>query len=350
MNPIVPNPLEETSPSSLIENIPNPAPAASIPPPTSARRPHPGAAKAKKNQENSSSNTGLIIALVILALAGLGIGYTAWVFMEERDAYEAEVRIQQEKAEQIKMLELEVRNELATVLSEIDQYKNRNEELDQLLAEAQQKVDARQRALNKLTRENASIDSFKQELEEARSMNASFQEQIAALLEEVDQLKGENNQLKETIASLESEKQALSNKVISGSGLQAHSIIAEGQKKQRGDKFVLTPKARATDRLSVSFVLADNNLAPQGEKSIHLTITTPSGNVLTDPEIGAATFTIKPEGQDAEFTRQKSVNYDGTKQKVFFNWEKTKKYEAGTYKVAIFADGVRIGTSQLELK
>jgi hypothetical protein len=349
MNPVVPNPIEETNPSSVTETTQStPAAKTNTPPAAPARRPAP-AAKPKKAEE-SSSNPGLIIALVLLALVGLGIGYTAWTFMEERDAYEAEAALQKENADKIKILEIELKNELANAANDIELYKNRSEELDQLLADAQQKLETRQRALSKLTREKASIESFKQELEETRSMNASFQEQIAALLDEVDQLKGENSQLKETIASLENEKNNLSNKVASGAALQAHSIIAEGQKKQRGDKFSLTPKARATDRISVSFVLAENNLAPQGEKSIHLVITTPSGKTLSDPEVGAATFSIKPEGQDSEFTRQKDVSFDGTKQKVFFNWEKTKKYEAGTYKVAIFADGVRIGTSQLVLK
>lgn len=306
--------------------------------------------KPTTNPPSENSNTSLVVALIVLGIlmiAAFGIGYMYW---EENETMQTEIFKEREKAKEIEDIKKKLDEELESSRAELNSYMNRNVELDELLKNANKKLNARQKQINRLAKEKANITAYKQQLEEMSEENEEFRAKIAAFTTEVEQLKSENSQLKTTIATLESEKASLTTKVNSANSLQAYSIKAETMQQKKGDKYVFTNRAKRTDRISISFELPDNPLAEKGSKDVHLLIISPNGNILSDASSSQPTFTKMPDNKESAFTRHKAVDYTGTKQKVFFNWDKSKGYLTGNYKVEIYLDGSMIGSTAFTIR
>jgi flagellar basal body-associated protein FliL len=303
-----------------------------------------------KTNPPKKSNTSLVVALIILGLilaSALGAGYYFW---QQNEEIQFEIYNEQKKTKAIEEIKKQLDEELESTRTELNSYMNRTTKLDDLLALAQKKINVKQWQINKLAKDKADIAAFEQQLVEVNDMNEGFRVQIAALTEQVDSLRTENDGLKQTIATLEEEKTALTDKINSGSALQAHSIKAESMKHKKGETYIFTNRAKNTDRVAISFELPENALAPKGAKDIHLLIISPNGSVLSDAATDQPIFTIIPGNQESAFTRHKSIDYTGEKQKIFFNWDKSKGYLKGSYKLEIYCDGLFIGKTEFALR
>ena len=284
---------------------------------------------------NKKHITIAIVAGVILC-AGLGfLIYSLW----------------QEKAEKEELLMLaemdkrEMENEYASFAKQYSEMKTQinNDSLIAQLDKEQQRTEALLEELKQVKATDAAeIRRLKKELATLRKILRSYVHEIDSLNRVNEQLRNENQQVKaqytqatQTITSLSTEKETLSEKVAIASQLDATGITMEGQNK-RGRK---ARKVKDVKKFVVSFVISRNITAQAGNRSIYVRITKPNNEVLTN----GGTFAY--ENRNLEYSAKKDIEYNGEATPVTVYWDVNEFLSKGTYRVAIFADGHNIGNA-----
>ncbi len=301
----------------------------------------------EEEEKPGSGGIGKVIAIAVLALmlaASLGGGYYLY---DENETLKLAQNQEQVRIDTLTAVKAQVEKQLEETKAMVSNYQSESENVRILLETANEEIDKKQRRINKLYKDKASVKEFQTQLAEAKTLNETLQAQIQALSEELTQVKAENVTLKETITTLQTDKKSLSEKIQLSSALQAHSVKVESMTRRKKDKFEFTEKAKRTNRIAISFEIAENKLAAAGVRNLHVLIYTPTGDILGG---GSDKFTIQPEGKESAFTRNKEVNYPEEGGKVFFNWDETAEYSKGPYRVELYCDGKMIGQSQIELK
>ena len=278
----------------------------------------------------------IAVVVGVILCAGLGILiYTLW----------------QEKAEKEELLMLaemdkrEMENEYASFAKQYSEMKTQinNDSLIAQLDKEQQRTEALLEELRQVKATDAAeIRRLKKELATLRQILRSYVHEIDSLNRVNEQLRNENQQVKaqytqatQTISSLSTEKETLSEKVAIASQLDATGITMVGQNK-RGKK---ARKIKDVKQFVVSFVISRNITAQAGNRSIYVRITKPNNEVLTN----GGTFAY--ENKTLEYSAKRDIEYTGEATKVTMYWDVNEFLSKGTYRVAIFADGHNIGNA-----
>ena len=278
----------------------------------------------------------IAVVVGVILCAGLGILiYTLW----------------QEKAEKEELLMLaemdkrEMENEYASFAKQYSEMKTQinNDSLIAQLDKEQQRTEAVLEELRQVKATDAAeIRRLKKELATLRQILRSYVHEIDSLNRVNEQLRSENQQVKaqytqatQTISSLSTEKETLSEKVAIASQLDATGITMVGQNK-RGKK---ARKIKDVKQFVVSFVISRNITAQAGNRSIYVRITKPNNEVLTN----GGTFAY--ENKTLEYSAKRDIEYTGEATKVTMYWDVNEFLSKGTYRVAIFADGHNIGNA-----
>ena len=278
----------------------------------------------------------IAVVVGVILCAGLGILiYTLW----------------QEKAEKEELLMLaemdkrEMENEYASFAKQYSEMKTQinNDSLIAQLDKEQQRTEALLDELRQVKATDAAeIRRLKKELATLRQILRSYVHEIDSLNRVNEQLRSENQQVKaqytqatQTISSLSTEKETLSEKVAIASQLDATGITMVGQNK-RGKK---ARKIKDVKQFVVSFVISRNITAQAGNRSIYVRITKPNNEVLTN----GGTFAY--ENKTLEYSAKRDIEYTGEATKVTMYWDVNEFLSKGTYRVAIFADGHNIGNA-----
>lgn len=278
----------------------------------------------------------IAVVVGVILCAGLGILiYTLW----------------QEKAEKEELLMLaemdkrEMENEYASFAKQYSEMKTQinNDSLIAQLDKEQQRTEALLEELRQVKATDAAeIRRLKKELATLRQILRSYVHEIDSLNRVNEQLRSENQQVKaqytqatQTISSLSTEKETLSEKVAIASQLDATGITMVGQNK-RGKK---ARKIKDVKQFVVSFVISRNITAQAGNRSIYVRITKPNNEVLTN----GGTFAY--ENKTLEYSAKRDIEYTGEAMKVTMYWDVNEFLSKGTYRVAIFADGHNIGNA-----
>ena len=194
----------------------------------------------------------------------------------------------------------------------------------------------------------AKIKQYEKEVGTLRTVMKSYIRQIDSLNTLNKRLANENVSYKKQIstaqlrAEMAEEKAAeLDNKVRVGAVIRARDIRLSAL--NANSKPVSRVKNAA--RLRVDFVLAANELAEPGQKTIYVCITSPDGYVLSTPE--AASFTF--EGEPKIYSAAREVEYTNSdlEVSVFYNGS---GFTAGTYHIELYTDGRLIGSTDVALR
>ena len=267
---------------------------------------------------------------------GLGV---AFYMMHQKNA---------ENEELLKLAEMdkrEMENEYAAFAQQYSEMKTQinNDSLIAQLDKEQQRTEALLEELKKVKATDAAeILRLKKELATLRSILRSYVHEIDSLNRVNEQLRSENQQVKaqysqatQTITSLSSEKETLSEKVAIASQLDATGISLVGQNK-RGKK---ARKIKDVKRFAVSFTISRNITAQAGNRSVYVRITKPNNEVLTN----GGTFMY--ENRNLEYSAKRDIEYNGEAMPLTLYWEVNEFLSKGTYRVAVFADGHNIGNA-----
>ena len=280
----------------------------------------------------------IVIWSVVAAVLCIGLG-VAFYMMHQKNA---------ENEELLKLAEMdkrEMENEYAAFAQQYSEMKTQinNDSLIAQLDKEQQRTEALLEELKKVKATDAAeILRLKKELVTLRSILRSYVHEIDSLNRVNEQLRSENQQVKaqysqatQTITSLSSEKETLSEKVAIASQLDATGISLVGQNK-RGKK---ARKIKDVKRFAVSFTISRNITAQAGNRSVYVRITKPNNEVLTN----GGTFMY--ENRNLEYSAKRDIEYNGEAMPLTLYWEVNEFLSKGTYRVAVFADGHNIGNA-----
>ncbi len=106
----------------------------------------------------------------------------------------------------------------------------------------------------------------------------------------------------------------------------------------------VTRVARAA-RLRVDFVLSANALANPGSRPVYIRVTGPDGYTLAGAQAAAFDF----EGEHIVYSAMRDVDYQGDDLPVGIYYSGTDLV-AGSYHVAVYMDGLRIGQTEVLLR
>ena len=289
-------------------------------------------------------NKKILIPLIVVILAL--VGAAAWLFVNLQEQKQV-VQDMEELAELDKQ-EMENEYERFTLqYSEMKTQINNDSIIAQLTAE-QMKT---QKLLEELKQVKASdareIARLKKELATVREVLRDYVYQIDSLNRLNQNLMAENSRVNAElternaeVAGLNSEKASLSEKVAIAAQLDATGISLQMLDK-RGK---VAKKLKNLKQFRVSFNIAKNVTASNGNRTVYVRIQNPGGNTLS----GGGSFAY--ENRNIECSAKKVIEYTGEETPVTVYWNMTQMLEAGDYRVSIFVDGNMIGTKTFSFK
>lgn len=278
--------------------------------------------------------TAAIVA--VLALAGLAV----WLFMGLQQQKEVN-REMQELAELDKQ-EMENEYERFTLQYSEMMTQINNDSIVEQLTQEQMRTQQLLEELRKVKADDArEITRLKKELATVREVLRSYIRQVDSLNQVNEHLRIENTQIRGELAQtnlekqgLENEKQSLTEKVAIAAQLDATGISMTLLNK-RGKE---AKKVKDCKKIQVSFTVAKNVTATNGNRTLYVRIQTPGGQVLRS----GATFEY--ENRQLDYSMRKVIEYAGEAVQVATYWDVAEFLSTGDYRVSIFADGNMIGT------
>lgn len=305
----------------------------------------------------SGGKKGLIIGIIIILLLINGIQYFLGT--------QKETQIQ-EKIVLIK----EGENKNKALASELDslggEMKKRYDEIARLGGDTSRLGEQiRQLEKDKITllksasSAKAMYNKIKGDIEGYKTMLRQKDEEIVKLTAERDHFYGETVELKTTITKkdssytvLEKVKIELDQKVQLAQVLKVEKVrvsaISKKNKEKKNDKEVEEFKAKAIDKLKVTFNLAENRVAKVESKEVLLRVLGPDGAAIYNESTGGGAF--KFEGKDIYYSAKQSVFYDGKSPEVSFLYAKGTLFATGTHTIEVYCEGHMIGSHQIKIK
>lgn len=207
----------------------------------------------------------------------------------------------------------------------------------QLLEELKNVKESDAREIARLRKELAAVRevlrSYIRQVDSLNQLNQSLMAENTRVRDELEQTSREKQGLQE-------EKRSLTEKVAIAAQLDATDISMSLLNKHGKT----AKKMKDCKELMVSFTIAKNITATNGNRTIYVCIKTPSGEVLNAGGSFAYESTTLP------YSMKKVVEYTGEEQSVKTYWTVEEFLSAGDYRVSIFSDGNMIGTRSFTFK
>ena len=283
-------------------------------------------------------NKKVLISFVIVIL--ILVGGLVWLFLNLQE----QKQVNQDMQELAELDKKEMENEYERFTLQYSEMKTQinNDSIIEQLTREQMRT---QQLLEELKQVKASdareIARLKKELATVRAVLRDYVMQIDSLNRLNESLKQENTTVKaeleqrnQQVAGLSHEKASLSEKVAIAAQLDATGIQMQLLNK-RGKE---AKKLKDCTQMKVSFTIAKNVTASNGNRTVYVRIQNPGGNTLS----GGGTFAY--ENKNLECSMKKIIEYTGEETPVVTYWNVSQMLEAGDYRVSIFADGNMIGS------
>lgn len=290
------------------------------------------------------SSTKMII-LVLVALALLGVA--AYFIVTLNSDLQKEKENNEKYIQLAEMDKKEMENEYAQFAMQYDEMKRsiKNDSLLQRLNEEQERANALLAELKRVkSNDAAEIARLKKELATVREVLRSYILQVDSLNRLNQSLRDENMMVKQQynnatgqISTLTEEKQNLTKTVEIAAQLDATGVTLQAQNK----KGKVAKKTKDITRFVASFRISRNVTAKAGERKVYARILKPTNEVV------AQAGTMKYENTTIGYSAAKTIEYTGEETPVTLYVNVNEMLSAGTYRLAVFADGSMIGTATL---
>ena len=277
--------------------------------------------------ENKQNNSTLKAAVVILALLLLGsIGY---IFKMSSDNNKQVTELTTEKDQ--------LANDLKARIAELDMaisektalqgdFEAQKEEMTRLLAE----LENSKGDIASLKRYEASYFKLKREMDNLMAENKLLKEQNVSLTSSLDSTNVALEDTKRYADTLLTQNDNLTKTVEKGSTLAVLNLNVLAVKERSSGKQIETDKASRADKLKVSFLIAENQIAKSGDRMYYVQIIDSKNNILGDKETVAM-------GGDLTLTYTFITKVKYENKTVQVNEEVAgKDFAAGTYFVNVF--------------
>lgn len=183
------------------------------------------------------------------------------------------------------------------------------------------------------------VTAMKSNIEELKLQNEILRQQNQQLANSVSNKASQ-------VQSLEASNKDLQQKVGVASSIKVSNIQINGiEIKRRGNKEIET-RAKRTDELQIQFTIADNPLAPVGQRDVFVRIVDPNGNLIADRN---NTFSVNND--ELQYTFRESINFTNHGEEYEILWNNDGKgFKQGAYTVLLYADNAIMGRSSIVLK
>ena len=275
--------------------------------------------------------------IVIIILAVILVALSALYFRIHRQQQAEYVLLEEDRDK--------IQNDLDSLIVSFDDLKIQNDSIAANLDEANKLMEQlkNERRLN-----YAKIRAYEKEVGTLRTVMQGYIRQIDSLNTLNKRLANENVSYKKQISTAqlraemaEERAEELNNKVRVGAVIRARDIRLVPLNAK--DKAVT--RVKGASRLRTDLVLAANELAEPGQKTIYVCITSPDGYVLSTPE--AASFTF--EGEPKIYSAAREVEYTNSDLEVSVFYYGSG-FTAGTYHIELYTDGRLIGSTDVALR
>ncbi len=289
-------------------------------------------------------NKKILIPLIVVILAL--VGAAAWLFLNLQE----QKQVVQDMEELAELDKQEMENEYERFTMQYSEMKTQINN-DSIIAQLTAEQMRTQKLLEELKQVKANdareITRLKKELATVRAVLRDYVYQIDSLnrlnqnlMAENSRVNAELNERNAQVAGLNSEKASLSEKVAIAAQLDATGISMQMLNK-RGKP---AKKLKYLAQFRVSFNIAKNVTASNGNRTVYVRIQNPGGNTLS----GGGSFAY--ENRNIECSAKKVIEYTGEETPVTVFWNMSQMLEAGDYRVSIFVDGNMIGTKTFSFK
>lgn len=283
----------------------------------------------KLNMENNSSeskNSGLKAAIVVLALLLLGsVGY---IYKLTTDNKETISGLTSEKGA--------LADELKAKIAEYDIMISDNTALKEELQAEQLKMVELLEEVEKSKGDAASMAKYKGsylklkgEMDNLIAENKLLKAQNVTLTSSLDSTNVVLDDAKRFNDTLLTQNESLTKTVEKGSKLAVLNLKVLAVKEKSSGKQVETDKANRADKLKVSFLIAENQIAKDGSREYYIQIIDSKGNIIGEKK------TIPAGTESLTYSFISTVKYENKSVQV--NEELAgKEFAAGTYFVNVF--------------
>ena len=293
--------------------------------------------------ENKQNNSGLKAAVVVLALLFLGsLGY---IFKMNSDNKKQVTELTTEKTSleneiKAKIAELEsMSNENTALKGDIDAQKEEMTKLLEKLQKSEGDVAAMARYKNEYFRLKREMDNLVAENELLKQQNVTLKSNLDSTNVVLDDARRFND-------TLVMQNDNLTKTVEKGSKLSVLNLNVLAVKERSSGKQIETDKASRADKLKISFIIAENQIAKSGDRKYYVQVIDSKNNILGDKE----TIALGGEGMSLTYSFITSVKYENKTVQV--NEEVSgKDFQAGTYFVNVFNEkGENVSKTSFNLR
>jgi myosin heavy subunit len=316
---------------------------------------YPSGSQQEKPATTGKDNRNIIYGLLIVALLG------TWGFLVYDKSKSKETTSQL----QAQLLNSDsgknvLQTEYNSALQRLDELTSMNTSLDSLVKRKNSEVSSlKSRIQSLLNKQNKSAA----DLAEAKRLINELNSKVSEYVTEVETLRGENLQLKtekqEVIVQKEMiqreydstkvVKQKAEEKLDVASTLNASNISLVAIDERKNGKEVEKTVAKRIDKIRVSFNVF-NRVGDEGAKDVFVVVMDPAGNIVSNEALGSGRFVTREEGEKV-FTQKSNVNFAaGQVVPVTVEWKPGTKFVEGSYKIAIYNNGFKIGETSKNLK
>ena len=297
------------------------------------------------NPGGSRKKSDLLYFIVIIVLLLTNIFFAYKFFTMRKDKVYVEVELKEKSDEKEK-----VQAELETLLADYNTLQTDNKQINAELEGEKEKIKQMLEEIKNIKSANYyQIAEYKKELNTLREIMRSYIVQIDSLntrnlllAEENKQVKKDYHDIKTEKDQLEQKAETLTTKVGMAETLRAMNIITMGIN-EKGKEIT---KAKRTEKIKVCFTLAENTVAPPGNRIVYLRIARPDKIILVNPENAFFTFA----GEDIMYSARRELDYQNQDIDMCIYWNNDGTLIAGVYTVDMYCDGRKIGTATFALK
>jgi len=308
------------------------------PPPVDPVVEKPAKEKKPKGSKRNKRLSALFIVLIVIMLGVIGyLIYTLTVEREEAEEMKFTLELQKDN----------LTNELNEIYAQYDSLQTNNDSMNLLIEERQDEI----RNLLAIRASNSKkIQLYEAQVSSLRQVLRDFVVQVDSLNTANLRLQAENKAAQDQISratnanrQLEEQNKNLEDKVEKASAVTALNVYAEPIDKVGN----VARKIKRTDKIKVSFALAENAIAKAGLKRIYVRIANPNQRTMTKNPANVFDF----QGKSVPYSADREVEYEGTQLPVSIYYDSDDgEIISGTYYVDLFMDGEQIGTTTFSLK
>lgn len=235
------------------------------------------------------------------------------------------------------------KDRIVTLIKDSDDLKKARLELGNL----RQKIDQYINEVNRLQSENASLRDSTSSLRQDRLL---LTQKIAQERHANDELLSVKATLTEQNKNLSKERETLIGKVSRASVIEVNNVQVEGFRYGTNGKERNRRKAKNIEVLKVCFDAQPNNVAEKGNEKFYVRIVDPTGKTLAIESLGSGILTNDLDGSQVRYTKVAEVDYSNDMQTVCAGWEPNLPFKEGEYLVEVYNKGFVCGSTIFELK